>query len=39
MITLEKVLYSLENEVFEVKVPKEIRDKAILPIKRMVEIG
>lgn len=39
MITLEKVLHSIENEVFEVKVPKEIRDKAIIPIQRMVEIG
>jgi quinolinate synthase len=39
MITIEKVLHSLENEVFEVKIPEDIREKAIIPIKRMVEIG
>ncbi len=39
LITLEKVLFSLENEVYEVKVKKEIRDKAIIPIQRMVEIA
>lgn len=38
MTTLEKVYYSLKNEVFEVKVPDEIRKKAAIPIKRMVEI-
>lgn len=39
MITLEKVLNSLENEVYEVKVPEEIRKKAIIPIERMVSIS
>lgn len=39
LITLEKVLHSLENEVYEVKVKGEIREKALIPIRRMVEIG
>jgi len=39
LITLEKLLRSLEEEVFEVKVPPEIAEKARLPIQRMVEIG
>lgn len=39
MITLDKVLHSLENEVFEVKVQKEIRERAIIPIQKMVEIS
>lgn len=38
MITLDKVLNSLENEVYEVKVKEEIRVKAIIPIERMVSI-
>ncbi|MBI5123702.1 quinolinate synthase NadA [Candidatus Roizmanbacteria bacterium] len=39
MITLEKLLNSLENLEFEVKVPKEIAEKAKLPIERMLAIG
>jgi quinolinate synthase len=39
MITLEKVLNSLENEVYEVRVPEEIRKKAIVSIERMVCIS
>jgi len=38
LITLEKVLNSLENDVHEVKVPEDIRAKAIVPIERMVSI-
>jgi len=38
MITLEKVLRSLQEEVFEVKVPKPIADRARKAIQRMVEI-
>jgi quinolinate synthase len=39
MITLEKVLNSLENDVYEVKVSEEIRRKAVIPIERMVSIS
>jgi quinolinate synthase len=38
MITLDKVLRSLEEEVFEVKVPRETADKARTAIQRMIEI-
>jgi len=38
-ITLEKVLYSLETMSPEVKVPEEIRLKAIAAVDRMLEIG
>lgn len=38
MITLEKVLRSLEEEVFEVKVPEQIAARAKKPIDRMLEI-
>ncbi|HMP90082.1 MAG TPA: quinolinate synthase NadA [Kiritimatiellia bacterium] len=38
MITLDKVLRSLKEEVFEVKVPKPIADRARAAIQRMVEI-
>ncbi|MEN6618186.1 MAG: quinolinate synthase NadA [Rikenellaceae bacterium] len=37
-VTLEKVLHSLQTEQFEIKVPKEMREKAWLPIKRMLGI-
>lgn len=37
MITLEKVMWSLEDLKFEVKVPKEIADRARLSIDRMVK--
>ncbi len=37
-VTLEKVLEALEKEQFEVKVPKALRDKAWLPIQRMLDI-
>ncbi|HMP71646.1 MAG TPA: quinolinate synthase NadA [Kiritimatiellia bacterium] len=38
MITLDKLLRSLREDVFEVKVPKETADKARLAIQRMIEI-
>ncbi len=38
-ITLEKVYNSLVNEMYEVKVPKEIADKALIPIERMLTIS
>ncbi len=38
MITLPKVPRSLKEEVFEVKVPKPVADRARLAIQRMVEI-
>jgi len=38
MITLEKVVRALEEEVFEVKVPAVIADRARRAIQRMVEI-
>ncbi len=39
MITIEKLLHSLEAGVHEVKVPSDIADKARLPIERMIAIG
>ncbi len=39
MITLEKVLWSLEDMKYEVKVPKETADRARLAIERMVKIS
>jgi quinolinate synthase len=39
MITMEKLLHSLEAGVYEVKVPREIADRARLPIERMISIG
>jgi len=39
MITMEKLLRSLEEGIFEVKVPEEIARRARLPIERMVSIG
>ncbi|MGI6718361.1 MAG: quinolinate synthase NadA [Bacteroidales bacterium] len=36
---LEDVLAALQKEQYEVKVNKEIRDKAIIPINRMLSIG
>lgn len=37
-VTLEKVLHTLQTEEFEIKVQAELREKAWLPIKRMLEI-
>ncbi|MPN36094.1 Quinolinate synthase A [bioreactor metagenome] len=36
--TLEKVLKALESESPEIKVPDEIREKAWIPIRRMLEL-
>lgn len=38
-ITLENILYSLENEVYEVHVPEDIARRAKLSIDRMLEIS
>ena len=38
MITLEKLHKSLKNNIFEVKVPEKIANKARLSIERMIEI-
>ena len=38
-VTLESVWEALEKEQFEVRVPDELREKAWLPIQRMLEIG
>lgn len=37
-MTLESVLAALEKEQYEVKVPEEIRQKAWIPIERMLQI-
>ena len=37
-VTLEGVLAALENEEYEVRVPEDLRVKALLPIQRMLEI-
>lgn len=39
MITLEKLLNSLKNLCFEVKVPKKIAKRARMPIERMLKIS
>lgn len=37
--SLEKLYLCLKNETNEVDVPKELREKALLPIKRMLELS
>ncbi len=39
MITLEKVLRSLKEEIYEVKVPKQVALRAKKPIDRMLEVS
>jgi len=39
LITLEKILWSLEEMAPEVKVPEEIRVRAIVAVDKMLEIG
>jgi len=38
-VTIEKLYEALLHEQYEVKVPEELAKKALLPIKRMLEIG
>ncbi|HER25468.1 MAG TPA: quinolinate synthase NadA [Candidatus Atribacteria bacterium] len=38
LITLEKVLYSLQNMVFQITVPEEISRKSLIALNRMIEI-
>ncbi len=38
MITMEKLYKSLKEEVYEVKVPEDLAERARLPIQRMLEI-
>jgi quinolinate synthase len=37
-ITLDKILYSLENEVFAVEVPENVRARARRSIERMLQV-
>ena len=37
--TLQKIYISLNREIFEVEVDPEIREKAVIPIRRMLEIS
>ncbi len=37
-ITLDKIRFSLENEVHEVTVPEDIRRRALVPIERMLAV-
>ena len=39
LITLEKLYNSLKYELPEINVEKDIADKAVLPIKRMLDIS
>ncbi len=39
LITLEKILWSLEEMTIEVKVPEEIRVRAIAAVDKMLEVG
>lgn len=38
-VTLDNILEALEKEQYQIKIPEEIRRKALLPITRMLEIG
>jgi len=38
LITLDKILYSLENEKYEIKVEESVRKMALQPIERMIEL-
>jgi quinolinate synthase len=37
--TLDSILASLKNEVFEIHVPAEIAEKALIPLQRMMEVS
>jgi quinolinate synthase len=39
MITMKKILYSLENEVYEIILDRDTAKRAKIPIKRMMEIS
>jgi quinolinate synthase len=39
LVTLEKILWSLEEMVYQVSIPEELRDKARKPVERMLAIG
>jgi quinolinate synthase len=39
MITLEKILYALEKEKFEIEIEEKVRIKALRPIERMIELS
>ena len=38
-VTLEKVLETLEKEQYEVRLPEDLREKAWLPIQRMLDLS
>ena len=38
-VTLEKVLEALEKEQYEVRLPEDLREKAWLPIQRMLDLS
>jgi quinolinate synthase len=38
LITLEKVLWSLEEMVVQVRVPDELRDRAQKPVQKMLSL-
>lgn len=37
--TLEDILYSLENEINEIKIDETLREKALAPIEKMTKLG
>ena len=38
-VTLEKGLETLEKEQYEVRLPEDLREKAWLPIQRMLDLS
>ena len=38
-VTLEKVRVALEKEQYEVRLPEDLREKAWLPIQRMLDLS
>ena len=38
-VTLEKVLEALEKEQYEVRLPEDLKEKAWLPIQRMLDLS
>ncbi len=39
MITIDKLLKSLQENIYEITLPKEVMERAYLPIKRMLELA